>query len=108
MIWLLFPQFSAELFIFFSLIYKDLYIKDMNSLPHLWSFLFFFFFFWPHLWHMEVPGSGAIAPQLWQHQIQHHNCGNARSLTHCATVETPVIGLLVLLIVSFLLFLYRI
>ena len=48
---------------------------------------FFFFFFGPHLWHMEVPGLGIKSKP---HSYLYHSCGNAGSLTCCATVETPL------------------
>ena len=52
---------------------------------------FFFFFLWPHLQHIEVPGFGVEwEPQPQQRQIQTTSatytkaCNNARSLSHWA------------------------
>ena len=55
---------------------------------------FFFFFLWPHMLHMEVPGLGVRSehlkpmPQPWQHRIWGTSatyaaaCNNARSWIH--------------------------
>ena len=59
------------------------------------SEIIFFFFLWPHLWYMEVPGPGVESklqpqPQPHQHQFWATSathpaaCGNAGSLTHWA------------------------
>ena len=48
----------------------------------------FFFLFWLHPWRMEVPRPGT-EPKLELPRNQSPSCSNARSLTHCATVETP-------------------
>ena len=55
------------------------------------SFSFIYFFlFWPHPQHIEVPGPGMESkPQLWPMPQ-----GNARSLTHCTIAETPTPSLL--------------
>ena len=56
------------------------------------NFIFNFFFFWPHLWHMEVPQSGgnqSCSLDLCHGHCNtrsqphlHASCGNAGSLTH--------------------------
>ena len=34
------------------------------------KFTYLFYFLWPHLEHVEIPGPGIESePQLWQHQI---------------------------------------
>ena len=48
-------------------------------------------FFWPLLWHAEVPGPG-IKPEL-QQQPESQSRDNARSLTHCTTRELQVVCL---------------
>ena len=63
--------------------------------PHFPMPVFFFFFLWPHLRHMEVPRLGLKSepqllpvPQPWQHHIWATSliyataCGDARFLTH--------------------------
>ena len=68
---------------------------------------FFLFFLRLHLHHMEVPGPGIKSelqlqstPQPWHHWIQAEPAtyatayGNAGSLTHLATMGTPVNSIL--------------
>lgn len=48
--------------------------------------MYFYFFFWPCLWHVEVPRPG-IDPC---HSSDLSCCSdNTESLTHCATRELP-------------------
>ena len=88
-------------------------IRNLFLLMHLWFEWIHsdpndsFFFFQPHLWHMEIPKPGIksklqLQPSLGQHWIlnslcwgwgqgskQHCHRDNARSLTHWATAGTP-------------------
>ena len=52
------------------------------------------FFYWPQTQHMGIPGQG----KNQSHRCDLcHSCSNAGSLTHCATVETPLFSLYALL-----------
>ena len=45
-------------------------------------FYFYFFLFWPHLWHMEVPEPGIKSePEMGP---KCYSSSHGRSLTHCA------------------------
>ena len=58
------------------------------TLAPLLATIIFFFPFWLHAQHMEVSGPGIESELQLQTMLQ---LQHARSLTHCATAETPTI-----------------